>query len=81
MVRPERQLLHGRIEIDQTYLALSDRISASSAVGRKSAKAKVLVVIAVQMPAAQRLGRIRVQQIERPDHKKPAAICSRLRQP
>lgn len=69
MVRPERQLLHGRIEIDETYLALTDRINPLSAVGRKSATAKVLVVIAVEMPAAQRLGRIRIQQIERPDHK------------
>ena len=69
MVRPERELLQGRVEVDETYLSLTDRFNPLSSVGRKSGTAKVLLVIAVEMPGAKRLGRIRIRQIERPDHK------------
>ena len=36
MVRPDRDLLHGEVEVDETYLALTDRITPIVAAGRKS---------------------------------------------
>ena len=64
MVRPERDLLCGEVEIDETYLALTDRQKPLSAVGRKSNTSKVLVAIAVEILQPKGFGRIRIQQIE-----------------
>ena len=36
MVRPDRELLHGEVEVDETYFALTDRINPISSAGRKS---------------------------------------------
>ena len=49
MVRPDRELLHGEVEVDETYLALSDRTELLSTKGRKSNTTKLLVVIAVEI--------------------------------
>lgn len=68
MVRPDRELLHGEVEVDETYLALSDRLNPISAVGRKSNTTKALVVIAVEMLHPKGFGRIRIRQIERGDY-------------
>ena len=43
MVRPEREQLHGLVEVDETYLAITDRHSPLTATGRKSQTTKVLV--------------------------------------
>jgi transposase-like protein len=67
MVRPDRDLLCGEVEIDETYLALTDRQNPISAVGRKSNTSKVLVVIAVEILQPKGFGRIRIQQIEAGD--------------
>lgn len=63
MVRPDRDLLCGEVEIDETYLALTDRQNPISAVGRKSNTSKVLVAIAVEILKPKGFGRIRIQQI------------------
>jgi transposase-like protein len=68
MVRPDRDLLHGEVEVDETYLALTDRITPIVAAGRKSNTTKVLVVIAVEMLQPKGFGRIRIQQIAHGDH-------------
>ena len=68
MVRPDRELLHGEVEVDETYLALTDRIDPISAAGRKSNTTKVLVAIAVEILQPKGFGRIRVQRIDRGDH-------------
>lgn len=44
MVRPDRERLKGVVEIDETYLAITDRQQPISAVGRKSKTSKVLAV-------------------------------------
>ena len=67
MVRPERDLLCGEVEVDETYLALTDRQNPISAVGRKSNTSKVLVAIAVEILKPKGFGRIRIQQIEAGD--------------
>jgi len=68
MVRPDRELLHGEVEVDETYLSLTDRKAPISAVGRKSNTTKALVVIAVEMLQPKGFGRIRIQQIAEGDY-------------
>ena len=41
MVRPERELLKGEVEVDETYLAISDRDKPLSSEGRKSKTNKI----------------------------------------
>ena len=68
MVRPDRELLPGEVEVDETYLALTDRENPISAVGRKSNTTKVLVVIAVERLHPKGFGRIRIRPIDRGDY-------------
>jgi hypothetical protein len=67
MVRPGRDLLHGEVEVDESYLAITDRKSPISAVGRKSNTSKVLVAIAVEMLQPKEFGRIRIRRIREGD--------------
>ena len=67
MVRPDRELLHGEVEVDETYLALTDRKTPVLAAKRKSNTTKVLVAIAVEMLRPKGLGRIRIRQIDQGD--------------
>ena len=60
MVRPGREQLHGEVEVDETYLAITDRQSPLSAKGRKNNTAKTLIVIAVEMLQPKGFGRIRL---------------------
>ena len=63
MVRPGRERLHGKVEVDETYLAISDRQRPITAKGRKNNTAKTLIVIAVEMLEPKGFGRIRLQRI------------------
>ena len=63
MVRPDRERLKGLVEVDETYLAISDRQRPISAVGRKSSTSKVLVVMAVEVLEPKGFGRIRLRRI------------------
>ena len=64
MVRPDRDHLTGLIEVDETYLAITDREGPISPVGRKNKTSKVLVVLAVEMLQPKGFGRIRLRRIE-----------------
>ena len=44
MVRTDRELLQGEVEVDETYLALTNRADPISAVGRKSNTTRVVLV-------------------------------------
>lgn len=63
MVRPGRESLHGKVEVDETYLAISDRQKPIIAKGRKNNTAKTLIVIAVEILEPKGFGRIRLQRI------------------
>jgi transposase-like protein len=63
MVRPGRERLHGEVEVDETYLAITDRQSPLCATGRKNNTAKTLIVIAVEMLQPKGFGRIRLRCI------------------
>ena len=64
MVRPERELLKGEVEVDETYLAISDRDKPLSSQGRKSKTNKILVAIAVEILQPKGFGRIRLRRID-----------------
>ncbi|WP_197328730.1 IS1595-like element ISRsy1 family transposase [Ralstonia syzygii] len=63
MVRPDRERLKGCVEVDETYLAITDREAPISAVNRKNRTSKVLVILAVEMLQPKGFGRIRLQRI------------------
>jgi len=67
MVRPDRDLLAGEVEVDETYLSISDRVDRILPIGRKSNITKALVAIAVEILQPKGLGRIRIQRIDRGD--------------
>ena len=64
MVRPDRERLKGQVEVDETYLALSDRHARAVAKPRKSNTSKALVAIAVETLHPHGFGRIRLRRIE-----------------
>ncbi|PKG86869.1 IS1595 family transposase, partial [Colwellia sp. 75C3] len=67
MVRPSREFLKGEVEVDETYLALTERGNHKSGKSCKSNTTKALVVIAVEILQPKGFGRIRVQRIEKAD--------------
>ena len=64
MVRPDRERLKGLVEVDETYLAITDREEPISRANRKSNTSKVLVVLAVEMVEPRGFGRVRLRRIE-----------------
>jgi hypothetical protein len=64
MVRPDREKLKGTVEVDETYLSISDREQPVSSTGRKSNTNKVQVIIAVEMLEPRGFGRIRLRRID-----------------
>ena len=63
MIRPGRDQLKGLVEVDETYLAITDRQAPLSPKGRKSSTSKTLVVIAVEILQPKGFGRIRLRRI------------------
>jgi len=63
MVRPGRDRLKGRVEVDETYLQLSDRERPKSKRRGKSNATKTLVAVAVEVLEPKGFGRIRLQRI------------------
>jgi hypothetical protein len=60
MVRPDRDLLHGIVEVDQTF------VGGRTAGGDGNSTAKVPVMIAVERLESGRLGRVRFEVADRP---------------
>ena len=63
MVRPGRERLKGLVEVDETYLAITDRQNPIAPKRRKSRTNKVLVVVAVEILEPRGFGRIRLRRI------------------
>ena len=63
MVRPGREQLSGKVEVDETYVAITERGKPRSVVGRKSHTTKTLVAIAVELLEPKGFGRIRLRRI------------------
>lgn len=67
MVRPERTMLSGTVEVDEAYIPINDRAPTVAGVGRKGHTHKVQVIIAVEMLEPKGFGRIRLRRIARDD--------------
>lgn len=80
MNRPGRDLLHGEVEVDETYVALGDRIHPAQAQGRQSNTAKIMVAVAVEK-LEQGFGRIRLRRIDRSDQQTLEAFVRDCVQP
>lgn len=64
MVRPDRDPLSGVVEVDETYLEMSDR-QTDNPTKRKSRTQRALVVLAVEIHEPKGFGRIRLRRIAR----------------
>lgn len=67
MIRPDRERLKGVVEVDETYLAITDRAAPVSETQRQARKSKthqVLVVIGVELVQPKGFGRIRLRRID-----------------
>jgi hypothetical protein len=62
VARQERELLKGEVEVDETYLANSDRVKPLPGQGRKNKTSKILVAIAVEIHQPKGFGRIRLRR-------------------
>ena len=58
MACPDRSVLKGQDEVDDTCLVITDRKEPTSPPGRKSKTTKVLVGLAVQLLQPKGFGRI-----------------------
>jgi transposase-like protein len=63
MVRPGRESLKGTVEVDETFIAITDRKRPVAKVGRKNNTTKTLVAIAVETLEPKGFGRIRLRRI------------------
>lgn len=64
MVRPDRDPLSGVVEVDETYLDMSDR-QRGDRLRRKSRTQRALVVLAVEILQPRGFGRIRLRRVSR----------------
>jgi transposase-like protein len=68
MVRPERERLRGKVEVDEIYLAIGER--STSRAGKRLKKegktTKIPVMVAVEVLAPKGIGRIRLRRVEGP---------------
>jgi hypothetical protein len=68
MVRPERERLRGIVEVDETYLSITDReqpIARGRGKGRTSQTHQIPVAIAVELHEPKGFGRLRLERIHR----------------
>src|SRR5580658_3089800 len=63
MVRVGRERLQGVVEVDEAYIAITDRENPLPALRRKSHTDKILVGIAVEILHPRGFGRIRLRQL------------------
>jgi transposase-like protein len=63
MVRVGRDRLKGLVEVDEAYIAISDRENPISAVRRKNQTSKIMIGLAVEILQPKGFGRIRLRQL------------------
>jgi transposase-like protein len=63
MVRTGRERLKGLVEIDETYIAITDRQNAIPALRRKSRTDKIMIGLAVEILQPKGFGRIRLRRL------------------
>jgi transposase-like protein len=63
MVRPGRERLHGKVEVDETYVGIRDPRKLLGGTRRKSHTSKTLVAIAIEIQEPKGFGRIRLRRV------------------
>ena len=63
MVRPGRDLLHGNVEVDETYVAITDIAKTKSGRGLQSNTTDAIVAIAIERLEPKGFGRIRLRRV------------------
>ena len=63
MVRPDRERLKGYVEVDETYVAITQHHQPESQEERRSNTTDVLVAVAVEIVDPKGFGRIRLQRV------------------
>ena len=64
MVRPGRERLKGSVEVDETYIAITQHNQPKTKQGRKSQTTKTLVAVAVETLEPKGFGRIRLRRLQ-----------------
>ena len=64
MVRPGRERLAGRVEVDETLLALGDRHVAFLRSGRRGEHRRIVVAVAIEHTDPKGFGRIRLKRLK-----------------
>jgi len=65
MVRAGREQRKGTVEVDETYIAITDRDESKPRVRTKGNATKTIVALAVEMLEPKGFGRIRLQRVAR----------------
>jgi len=65
MVRAGREQRKGTVEVDETYIAITDRDGSKPRVRTKGNATKTIVALAVEMLEPKGFGRIRLQRVAR----------------
>lgn len=63
MVRPGRDLLHGNVEVDETYVSITDLAKTQSGRGFQSNTTDAIVAVAVERLEPKGFGRIRLRRV------------------
>lgn len=63
MVRPGRDQLRGVVEVDETYMELTEHEAPPVKTGRKRSTSKLLVAVTVELLEPKGFGRIRLRRI------------------
>jgi hypothetical protein len=63
MVRPDRERLNGKVEVDETYVGIRDSSRPLQRARRKSQTFRTLVAIAIEIQEPKGFGRIRLQRV------------------
>lgn len=65
MVRAGREQLKGPVEVDETYIAITDRDECKPRVRTEGSTTKTFVALAVEILEPKGFGRIRLQRVAR----------------
>jgi hypothetical protein len=66
MVRPDRERLRGKVEVDEIYLAIGERSTSRvrKRLKKEGKRTKIPVLVAVEVLAPRGIGRIRMRRVE-----------------
>lgn len=76
MVRPARERLNGKVEVDESYVGMHDLSKLLKGAKLMSDTSRSLVAIAVEMQEPKGFGRIRLRRISGPLRRTRFPLCA-----